>query len=74
MAYDSLMRSEWQGLKVFSATMARDRDTLGERVTAWIRGTPEARVVDTVVTQSSDAEYHCLSILVFWTKAPSIEP
>src|SRR5437763_603005 len=30
-------------VKVFSATMARDRDRLGERVTAWIQEHPAAR-------------------------------
>jgi hypothetical protein len=52
-------------VKVFSATMARDRDTLGERVTAWIRENPDQPVMDTVVVQSSDEAFHCLSIILF---------
>ena len=54
------------GIKVFSATKARDRDVLGERVTAWIREHPELEVFDKVITQSSDAEFHCLTITMFY--------
>ena len=55
----------WDGCRVFSATKAKDRAELGERVTAWLR---EAGVlpVDVQVRQSSDAEFHCLSITVFY--------
>lgn len=54
-----------QSVKVFSATMARDREALGERVTAWIRANPELAIQTTVVLQSSDQGFHCLSIVVF---------
>jgi len=54
------------GLKVFSATKARDRDLLGETITGWIRGHPEYEVFEKIVTQSSDAEFHCLAITVFY--------
>ncbi len=43
------------GVKVFSATRARDREELGEVITRWLRGNPTFQVVDKVVTQSSDA-------------------
>lgn len=52
-------------VKVFSATKARDRDGLGDRVTEWINENPRIRIVDTVVKQSSDREFHCLSIVLF---------
>lgn len=52
-------------VKVFSATMARERETLGERVSEWLRTHPELRLVDRVLTQSSDNEYHCLTIMLF---------
>jgi hypothetical protein len=52
-------------VKVFSATMARDRDTLGERVTAWIHENADRPLMDTVVVQSSDEAFHCLSIILF---------
>ena len=54
------------GLKVFSATKARDREVLGERVTDWIREHSEHEVFDKTVTQSSDAEFHCLTITLFY--------
>jgi len=54
------------GVKVFSATKFRDRQGLGEQITDWIRTNPEVEVVDKVVTQSSDAEFHCLTITLFY--------
>jgi hypothetical protein len=54
-----------QTVKVFSATMARDREALGDRVTTWIRSNPELAIQSTVVVQSSDQGFHCLSIVVF---------
>ena len=57
------------GVKVFSATMARDRDYLGDRVTAWMYAHPSVRVVDKIVTQSSDREFHCLTITLFYREA-----
>jgi hypothetical protein len=57
------------GVKVFSATKARDREILGETIKEWIRSHPEYEIFDKVVTQSSDAEFHCLAITVFY-RAP----
>ena len=57
-----------QTVKVFSATMARDRESLGDRVTNWIRANPELAIQQTVVLQSSDQGFHCLSIVLFWTQ------
>lgn len=57
----------WDGCKVFSATMAKDRESLGEKVTDWVRSKRGVlKVVDKVVSQSSDNEFHCLSITVFY--------
>ena len=56
------------GIKVFSATKARERELLGERITDWIRQHPELGVFDKIVTQSSDAEFHCLAITVFYRR------
>jgi hypothetical protein len=56
----------FNGCKVFSATMAPDRDGLGDKVTAWIRDNPHCEVVDTIVTQSSDEAFHCLAITIFF--------
>ena len=54
------------GVKVFSATKAREREELGENVTRWLRATPAAKIVDKIVTQSSDREFHCLTITLFY--------
>ena len=57
---------QFNGVKVFSATMAQERENLGEKVTIWVREHPQCKVVDTVVTQSSDESFHCLAITVFF--------
>jgi hypothetical protein len=57
-----------QGVKVFSATMAKQRDALGEGVTSWVRANPDLQIVDRVVIQSSDQSFHCISIVLFYTK------
>ena len=64
-------KNKFNGVKVFSATMAQERDQLGEKVTAWLAERPELRVVDTIVvdtivTQSSDEAFHCLAITLFY--------
>jgi hypothetical protein len=56
------------GVKVFSATKAKDREELGELVTRWLRENPDASIVDKIVTQSSDREFHCLTITLFYQK------
>ncbi len=59
---------QYDAMKVFSATKAKEREELGEVLTRWINAHPGIQIVDTVVRQSSDSEYHCLSILVFYKK------
>jgi len=57
------------GIKVFSATKARDREMLGEVITDWLRGHPTFDVFDKIVTQSSDHAFHCIAITLFyWTE------
>ncbi len=58
----------FSGVKVFSATKAREREELGEHVTRWIRDNPDAKIIDKIVTQSSDREFHCLTITIFYEK------
>lgn len=58
--------NDFDAVKVFSATKAREREELGETVTRWLsdhRGRYE--VADKVVSQSSDNEFHCLSVTLF---------
>jgi hypothetical protein len=59
-------RNAFNGVKTFSATMAKGRDALGEQVGAWLASDPNREVVDTVVTQSSDEAFHCIAITIFY--------
>lgn len=62
------MNTEFTAVKVFSATKAKDRDALGERVTDWLRRR-KPTVVAREVLQSSDNEFHCLSLVFFYREA-----
>ena len=59
------------GVKVFSATKAKERDELGETVTRWLRSNADLEIVDREVRQSSDDEFHCLSIILFYRQKPT---
>lgn len=52
-------------IKTFSATKAGDREVLGDRVTSWLRDS-RAELLRTDVLQSSDNEFHCLSLVVHY--------
>ncbi|MBI5488500.1 MAG: hypothetical protein HY905_14300 [Deltaproteobacteria bacterium] len=54
--------------KVFSATKAKEREELGEVITHWIAANPDVEILDKVVTQSSDREFHCLTITIFYRR------
>lgn len=58
------------GVKVFSTTLARDRENMGESITRWLRENPGIEILDKVVTQSSDKEFHCLTITLFYREKP----
>jgi hypothetical protein len=51
-------------VKVFSATTAHARTILGDRATVWLANNPSVRVLQAVVTASSDRAFHCLSIVL----------
>lgn len=59
---------QFNGVKVFSATKFMDRDALGERITRWLDDNRGITIIDKVVTQSSDSEFHCLSVTLFYTR------
>lgn len=60
------------GVKVFSTTLARDREQMGEKITQWIKDNPGVEITDKIVTQSSDKEFHCLTISLFYkAKSPA---
>jgi hypothetical protein len=61
------MPASYSGVKVFSATKARERELIGDRINEWLDETiKQIEIVDTTVTQSSDREFHCLTITIFY--------
>lgn len=57
---------KFTGCKVFSATLARDREAMSETINSWLEKHPGLEVVDKSVTLSSDKQFHCLSIVLFY--------
>jgi len=58
------------GMKVFSTTLARDREVMGDNITRWLAGNANLEIVDKIVTQSSDKEFHCVTITLFYRERP----
>jgi len=56
----------FDAVKVFAATKFTDRAQLGEVVTEWIARHPEHQITEICVRQSSDAEFHCVTLIVFY--------
>lgn len=59
---------KYDGVKIFSATMAKERGALGDLVTEWIANNKKVEITSTVVAQSSDSEFHCTTIVVFYKR------
>ncbi|MCA9527588.1 MAG: hypothetical protein KC549_14970 [Myxococcales bacterium] len=59
----------YTAVKVFTATKAMERADLGEVITTWLEQQGDIQVVDTVVRQSSDRQFHCLTIVIFYRRA-----
>ena len=57
---------KFTGCKVFSATLARDRDAMTDTINGWLAKHPELDIVDKTVTLSSDNQCHCLTIILFY--------
>jgi folate-dependent tRNA-U54 methylase TrmFO/GidA len=60
------LQNSFDSIKVFSTTLARDREAMGENITRWLKDNPNIEIVDRTVTQSSDKEFHCLTITIFY--------
>ena len=57
----------FDGVKIFAATKQKEREELGETATRWIQERlDKIDIVDKVVTQSSDIEYHCIALTIFY--------
>lgn len=59
-------KNDFNAVKVFSTTLARDREQMGEVITRWLKDNAGIEIVDRTVTQSSDKEFHCLTITIFY--------
>lgn len=57
---------KFTGVKVFSATKAREREEIGDAITNWLRDNPQVEIVDKTILQSSDNEFHCLTLTFFY--------
>ena len=62
--------TNFTGMKVFSTTLARDREQMGETITRWLHEHQQYEILDKIVTQSSDKEFHCLTITFFYRERP----
>ena len=56
----------FSGMKIFSTTLARDREAMGDNITRWLHDNQQYEMVDKIVTQSSDEAFHCLAITLFF--------
>jgi hypothetical protein len=61
---------KYDGVKTFSATKFADRLALGDRVTEWLKSA-NVEIVQKWVMQSSDEEFHCLSIIFAYRLLPT---
>lgn len=55
------------GVEIFSATMHKERQTLGEWITRWLEANPQVKFTNKTVTQSSDNAFHCLTVVIVYT-------
>lgn len=56
---------------MFTATKAKDREQLGDSVTRWLSENPTVKIIDKTVTQSSDSQFHCLTITLLYEVSPA---
>lgn len=62
---------KFDGVKIFSATKARERENLDYVITSWLNKNPHVTPVDYSLTQSSDSEFHCVVFAVFYIVPPN---
>lgn len=64
-------KRRFNAVKIFSATKAKEREALGESVRHWMSAHQfGSGDVHLEVRQSSDSEFHCLTIAVFYNEVP----
>lgn len=61
----------FNAVEIFFATKAADREALGERLISWMtHRSLSLSDIHVEVRQSSDAEFHCLTWIVFYKDKP----
>ncbi len=55
-------RGRIDGIKVFSASRVEERNALGSEIGKWLDEHGDVEVVETIVTQSSCAAHHCVTV------------
>jgi hypothetical protein len=63
------MLAQNTGVKVFTATKAKEREEIGTKITQWLSDNPGVEILKKTATQSSDTEYHCVTVTVVYSKA-----
>jgi hypothetical protein len=58
----------FEGVEVFTATLAAEREKLGRRASQFIADNPGLEIVDKDVSQSSDRTHHCLTLMLYWRR------
>lgn len=58
----------FSGVAIFTATTRYARDEIGGRINRWLAVNPALRVINADVVQSSDAEFHCVSIAIWYSR------
>ncbi len=59
-------KMNFDAVKIFSTTVMRDRQVMGESITRWLDDNQSIEIADTIVTQSSDDAFHCLTVSIFY--------
>lgn len=57
---------DFDGMVIFSASKHVDREKMGADVTNWRQRNPALQIVEVRTLQSSDNEFHCVTIIVFY--------
>lgn len=57
---------DFDGMEIFSGSKHTERKEMGASVTAWRRNNPDVSIVEVRTLQSSDSEFHCVTIIIFY--------
>jgi hypothetical protein len=57
---------DFDGVKIFSVTKPKERAWLSDDITQWLNDNPGLQIVDKVVLQSSDRQFHCLTYVFYY--------